>query len=268
MGNPVNNAVSLSMQQFAPFLGVAQGAMDGIFGLLGRIGAKKRERRALKQNMKLMDYQYSKNLEMWEKQNEYNSPANQRRLLEEAGLNPNLIYGHGTQASRAATAPQYEAPEFKPEERRPIRMPDMLGMYQSIQAGQADLAYKKAITRNINQDVKDKKSNEKMRKLDYAMKLFGFDEDKIWSGQEREHKFKILQETLKSKEAQNALNELLDKPTAIAPQGIRYEIQSKRASGGRIADMFKEARAKMEKGSLIYNLSFMLEAVLETIQGK
>lgn len=33
--------------------------------------------------------------EMWNKQNEYNSPANQLRLAKEAGINPNAIFGNG-----------------------------------------------------------------------------------------------------------------------------------------------------------------------------
>lgn len=37
--------------------------------------------------------------EMWNKQNEYNLPINQRKRLEEAGINPNLAFGSSASAS-------------------------------------------------------------------------------------------------------------------------------------------------------------------------
>lgn len=37
-------------------------------------------------------------LEDWKMQNEYNSPAAQMQRLKDAGLNPNLVYGHGATA--------------------------------------------------------------------------------------------------------------------------------------------------------------------------
>lgn len=42
------------------------------------------------------------NEEMWNKQNEYNSPKNQMKRYEEAGLNPQLIYGQGTPGNASA----------------------------------------------------------------------------------------------------------------------------------------------------------------------
>ncbi len=43
----------------------------------------------------MMDKQFENDLEMWRKQNYYNSPANQMKRLEKAGLNPNLMYTNG-----------------------------------------------------------------------------------------------------------------------------------------------------------------------------
>lgn len=46
------------------------------------------------------------NLELWNLQNEYNSPASQMKRFQDAGLNPNLIYGqqNTAQAPQAASA--------------------------------------------------------------------------------------------------------------------------------------------------------------------
>lgn len=41
-------------------------------------------------------YQNEWNLEMWRRQNEYNSPIQQMARYQEAGLNPNLIYSQGS----------------------------------------------------------------------------------------------------------------------------------------------------------------------------
>lgn len=72
------------------------------------------QERANKANLKLAEYQYSKALEMWNRQNEYNLPKNQMQRLTSAGLNPNLVYGNGTvQGLTSAPAPQYHAPTLQ-----------------------------------------------------------------------------------------------------------------------------------------------------------
>lgn len=47
----------------------------------------------------LQNSQNAWNLAQWNRQNEYNSPANQMNLLRQAGLNPNLVYGNLAGAS-------------------------------------------------------------------------------------------------------------------------------------------------------------------------
>lgn len=67
----------------------------------------------------LAKYQYDKNLEMWNMQNEYNSPANQRARMEAAGFNPNYMAGGGASSTgnaSPASMPQYnmQAPSYDP----------------------------------------------------------------------------------------------------------------------------------------------------------
>lgn len=49
-------------------------------------------------------------LEMWNKQNEYNLPINQRKRLEEAGINPNVAFGNSASnvAAPVGTLPTYK----------------------------------------------------------------------------------------------------------------------------------------------------------------
>lgn len=78
---------------------------SGLFGLASNLlsnrGAKNRQRLADQQNVKF-----------WNMQNEYNTPANQMKRLQDAGLNPNLIYGSGSANTGIAggVAPSKPAP--------------------------------------------------------------------------------------------------------------------------------------------------------------
>lgn len=62
-----------------------------------------------KYNKELAEQQFAQNLTMWNKQNAYNTPTEQRKRLEDAGLNPALMYGGGqVSAGNASQMPQYQ----------------------------------------------------------------------------------------------------------------------------------------------------------------
>lgn len=64
--------------------------------------------------MQLAQYQFDKALEMWNMNNEYNSPSSQMQRLKEAGLNPNLVYGNGSVVGNSSSsAPSYDAPTLQ-----------------------------------------------------------------------------------------------------------------------------------------------------------
>jgi hypothetical protein len=75
----------------------------GIIGsIIGNIGARKRQKKADKANIKF-----------WQMQNAYNDPAQQMSRLKKAGLNPNLVYGQsvsGATGQAGAVAPSKAAP--------------------------------------------------------------------------------------------------------------------------------------------------------------
>lgn len=87
--------------------------------------------------------QYQDNIAFWNRQNEYNSPQAQMKRYQEAGLNPNLIYGSG---SSAGTASPINTPDVQPVQ---YRTPDLSGIgngivstlsrYQDYQIKQAQL---------------------------------------------------------------------------------------------------------------------------------
>lgn len=82
--------------------------LGGLFGAGGSAKAAKYQLQAARETNQ-MNYQIAQennafNQRMWEKQNAYNSPVEQRRRLEQAGLNPNLMMNGGS-AGTAETAP-------------------------------------------------------------------------------------------------------------------------------------------------------------------
>lgn len=82
--------------------------LGGLFGAGGSAKAAKYQLQATRETNQ-MNYQIAQennafNQRMWEKQNAYNSPVEQRRRLEQAGLNPNLMMNGGS-AGIAETAP-------------------------------------------------------------------------------------------------------------------------------------------------------------------
>lgn len=93
----------------APALIAGAGSLfGGLFGSVGSVKAAKYQLQAARETNQ-MNYQIAQennafNQRMWEKQNAYNSPVEQRRRLEQAGLNPNLMMNGGS-AGTAETAP-------------------------------------------------------------------------------------------------------------------------------------------------------------------
>lgn len=82
--------------------GIGGGLVSGGFGLLGAY-------QQYKYNKELAGLQNQYNIEMWERQAEYNSPTAQMARLSEAGLNPNLVYG-GVNPGNMSSAPEMVTP--------------------------------------------------------------------------------------------------------------------------------------------------------------
>lgn len=90
------------------------------------------QKKTNKANMELARYQnewqtqenekaYQRSLQMWNLQNEYNSPTQQMARLRTAGLNPNLVYGNGATGNSAGSAPQYEPADIDRAHLSPYR---------------------------------------------------------------------------------------------------------------------------------------------------
>jgi len=146
-----------------PFLAKAGKAVGGALPIVGpliqsAIDAKQSRRnvdKTIQHQKELQEYQYSKDLEMWEKGNIYNSPTEQMARLRKAGLNPNMVYGTGTVTGNTATnLPKYSAPRPDYTSRKPpIDLMPAMGMYQQMRMNdaQVDLLRSKKQNEDITQ---------------------------------------------------------------------------------------------------------------------
>ncbi|AXH73311.1 MAG: DNA pilot protein [Microviridae sp.] len=117
---------------------------QGVGGIAGSIASIINTNKSIKANKELAEYQYSKDLEMWNKGNEYNNPANQMARLKAGGLNPNLVYGSGSAAGNtSAQLPKYNAPTLQYNYQAPD-FTSMIGAYQDFQVKQAQIDNLKA----------------------------------------------------------------------------------------------------------------------------
>lgn len=123
---------------------VAGSIPSGLAGSIGAINGAVTNWQSQKFSSNMYNRQYRDNIAFWDKQNEYNTPANQMQRFKDAGLNPNLIYGQGN-AGNAAPIP---TPDVTPVQfREPDIRPNIDGM--SALLGQADLRIKAAQADNL-----------------------------------------------------------------------------------------------------------------------
>lgn len=109
-------------------------------GLLGTGASIYNTNATIKANKQLAEYQYSKDLEMWNRGNEYNAPAAQMQRIEAAGLNKNLVYGTGVTGNTATQLPKYQAPNVQYDIHPRLNLTQAISAYQDsqIKAQQVD----------------------------------------------------------------------------------------------------------------------------------
>lgn len=66
-----------------------------------------------KAQMKLAKYNWDKQIEFWNMQNDYNTPTAQMKRFADSGLNPNLMYGQGTNGN-SSFSPTPAMPKTSP----------------------------------------------------------------------------------------------------------------------------------------------------------
>lgn len=99
---------------------------------------------------------YNRNLEMWNLENEYNSPKQQMERLKEAGLNPNLVYGSGSVTGNTVGSP----PQAQVAKTQPY---DLSGFFTREQrAEQIELARESQYQAVRNQDIQNELARQNL----------------------------------------------------------------------------------------------------------
>lgn len=113
-----------------------------------------------KANRELAEYSYGKDLEQWNREVEYNTPLNQMKRYQEAGLNPNLIYSQGNPGNSSVTSPTYKAPHISYAYQAP-RVKQMFDVLQTLTAYQnaammdSEIGLKKAQEQSAHAQASD-----------------------------------------------------------------------------------------------------------------
>lgn len=165
--------------------------IDGLGSFAGSMIGANAQRRANIQNMQLAKYQnnwqtaenekaYARSVEMWNMQNQYNSPTAQMSRLRQAGLNPNLVYGSGVTGNSAGSAPQYQPAKIQRATMEPYRgwnlgLSDAASMYMAMRQNKAQVENMEA----QNKLIKEQARTEGIRQGNIAMATArsGFDLD-------------------------------------------------------------------------------------------
>ena len=137
----------------------------------------------------LADEAYQRDVAMWNMQNAYNAPKAQMERLQEAGMNPNLVYGSGNvTGNTAGSAPSYPQVQYPSSKASKLDlMRNVLGIfdeYQSIQnqalQNQRE-AYKLMLQERSLELAEDRERNrdaQNQRQFEMMMSNFGFQRER------------------------------------------------------------------------------------------
>lgn len=91
---------------------VGSALIPGVGSYLAAKESKEAIREQNLTNIYLAKYQNDRNLDLWNKQNEYNLPSAQMQRLKDAGINPHMVYGNGTVANTAGSPAPTKVPNI------------------------------------------------------------------------------------------------------------------------------------------------------------
>lgn len=170
-------------------MAVGAAIIGGLGSIVGSAIGANAQRQANIQNMQLAKYQnnwqtaendkaWNRSIEMWNMQNQYNSPTAQMSRLRQAGLNPNLVYGSGVTGNNAGSTPQYQPAKIQRATMEPYRGWN-LGLSDAVSAFMA-MRQNKAQVENMeaqNKLIKEQARTEGIRQGNIAMSTArsGFD---------------------------------------------------------------------------------------------
>lgn len=175
-------------------------------------------------NERMQQQQNAWNLEQWERNNAYNSPAAQMQRLKAAGLNPDIMYGQN--ASGASGNSPAPAPGTQPIPKQPFRVDPYLTAQLKLLASQT---YKNNMDGKVSdiqaQNDEELMYDERLQKLGLTVAQRGY----LIEMSRKEHELgdKIAQETENLKVEHERLKEAINTQVAqtdlLIQQGRKEE---------------------------------------------
>lgn len=157
------------MPNFLPLIGSVTSSLADVIG--NAVQQRKQHKheksiqeRSFAESKEMAEYQYSKDLEQWERANQYNAPIMQMQRFKDAGLNPHLIYGQGNPGNTATTLPKYQAPRPNYTYANPTafnKLGDLMDIYSKyqnfrLQNAQIDLVKNQAELKDTESQYADR----------------------------------------------------------------------------------------------------------------
>lgn len=103
-------------------------------------------------NKDMAELAHQRDLEMWNRQNDYNNPSAQMQRMKNAGLNPHLMYGQGN-VGNASSMPSYNAPSQDYNYLPPHNLAETLQQASNIALGTAQINNIEATTQKTKAET-------------------------------------------------------------------------------------------------------------------
>lgn len=221
-GKSVSSAVS-------PFLSLA----SGVGSLFGNSNINKQIKAQQEENQKNRDWnlmlaqmqnQWSQN--QWERENEYNTPLAQRKRLQDAGLNADLMYGNGGISNLAASSPAMTSGQgSSPTDVSVLGQKKTIGdMVRDAQATRLAEAQIKSVEAQTRKTAADAGISETQLEYEDAKQLIGLDLSRVQFDKNK-------------REWQILANQIRE--SAASAEGMEYDTAMK-----KVDNLFHESKIK------------------------
>lgn len=214
-------------------IGAGSQVSGGLFGYLG-------QKRQNKHNLQLAKDARQHDVNMWNMQNQYNTPAMQMQRLKEAGLNPHLMYGQGN-TGNASTPQKAPVPEVGNElsSLAQMSLAPAISMYQ-------DWRVKNAQIENLNANADATRQNATLTALRQLTQKFTnkklYEEMPFWYDNAMEQSYKLKGQTeeqrFRAKTAQRMFNEAL--PAQIQQVMLRNNLLEQQTRSHQLENQFNQ----------------------------
>lgn len=157
---------------FLDFIPLIGGAVGAISSAIGGSSQNKANLQAVREtnnaNMELAKYQADRNLDLWNLNNEYNTPAAQMQRYLDAGLNPNLIYGNGSSSAGNSSSPAsgFDAPRVSAPKVDNSYIPNAAQLFMQGLSQTAQIRKTNAETAMVYQNIENLQKDNALKDLD------------------------------------------------------------------------------------------------------